>query len=151
MSGGIFTCPPAWSGRHHAASKHRLFLSSQMFSSMWEGVPLLPGMSDPTLRLCAWTFVPVSLPPLLEDLLCAGGRDVQEPPGCAGVQLLLVPTQRPHIHHPHHLPLHTCGEKTKTVKNSALTLGVTVSHQQTGTRLISPQSNQLVTSCLDPD
>lgn len=42
---------------------------------------------------------------LLEDLLRAGGRDVQEPPGCAGVQLLLVPTQRPHVHHSHHLPL----------------------------------------------
>lgn len=42
---------------------------------------------------------------LLEDLLRARGRDVQEPPGCAGVQLLLVPTQRPHVHHSHHLPL----------------------------------------------
>lgn len=42
---------------------------------------------------------------LLEDLLRAGGRDVQQPPGCAGVQLLLVPTQRPHVHHSHHLPL----------------------------------------------
>lgn len=42
---------------------------------------------------------------LLEDLLSAGGRDVQEPPGSTGVQLLLVPTQRPHIHHPHHLLL----------------------------------------------
>lgn len=42
---------------------------------------------------------------LLEDLLSAGGRDVQEPPGSTGVQLLLVPTQRPHVHHPHHLLL----------------------------------------------
>lgn len=66
---------------------------------------MLPGMSSPTPFLSAWTFVPVSLLPLLEDLLCAGGRDVQEPPGCAGVQLVLVPTQCPHIHHPHHLPL----------------------------------------------
>lgn len=42
---------------------------------------------------------------LLEDLLCAGGRDVQESPGCVWVQLFLVTTQRPNIHHSHHLPL----------------------------------------------
>lgn len=96
--------------RRHAASKHSLFLS-QMFNCRWEGEQTVPGKSNVSLFLCACAFEPVSLLPCLEDLLCAGGRDVQEPPGCTGVQLLLVPTQRPHIHHPHHLPLDRCEER----------------------------------------
>lgn len=61
------------------------------------------------------TFSPVFLLLLLllEDLLRAGGGDVQESPGCVGVQLLLVTTQRPNIHHPHHLPLLIEGEKCR--------------------------------------
>lgn len=49
---------------------------------------------------------------LLEDLLGAGGGDVQQSPGCVGIQLLLVTTQGPNIHHPHHLLL-VRGEKSK--------------------------------------
>lgn len=59
------------------------------------------------------TFSPASL--LLEDLLCAGGRDVQESPGCVWVQLFLVTTQRPNIHHSHHLPLLRWREEQRSV------------------------------------
>ena len=50
-----------------------------------------------------WTFSPAVF--ILEDLLGAGGGDVQESPGCIRVQLLLVTTQCPNIHHPHHFLL----------------------------------------------
>ena len=46
--------------------------------------------------------------PLDELLLTAGGQ-VQQPPSRAGVELRLVPTQRPDVGDPHHLvlaPLH---------------------------------------------
>ena len=55
---------------------------------------------------------------LLEGLLRAGGGDVQESPGCAGIQLLLIPTQRPNIHHPHHLLLLREEESTWSVLHS---------------------------------
>lgn len=42
---------------------------------------------------------------LLKHLLSAGSWDVQESPGCVRVQLLLVTTQRPNVHHPQHLLL----------------------------------------------
>lgn len=44
-----------------------------------------------------------------EDLLCAGSRDVQEPPGCIRVELILVTAQRPHVQHTQHLVLHKKG------------------------------------------
>ena len=40
-----------------------------------------------------------------EDLLRAGGGDVQQSPGGVRVELLLVPTQSPHVHDPLHLVL----------------------------------------------
>lgn len=57
----------------------------------------------------------VGVPPpslLLQSLLRAGGGDVQESPGCVGVELLLVTAQRPNVHHPHHLLL--SGEDVNT-------------------------------------
>lgn len=42
---------------------------------------------------------------VLEDLLCARGRDVKQPPGSVWVELLLVSTQSPHVHHPEHFIL----------------------------------------------
>lgn len=59
------------------------------------------------------TFSPaLLLPLLLEDLLSAGSGDVQESPGCVGVQLLLVTTQGPNVHHPQHLLLRR-GEESR--------------------------------------
>lgn len=42
-----------------------------------------------------------------EDLLRARGWDVQQPPGSIGVELLLVSTQSPNIHHPEDFLLRT--------------------------------------------
>lgn len=50
---------------------------------------------------------------VLEGLLSARGGDVQESPGRVGVELLLVTTQRPHIHHPHDLPLLRRGRRAE--------------------------------------
>ena len=55
-----------------------------------------------------------SEPSCSEHLLSAGGRHVQQSPGSMGVQLLLVTTQRPNIHHPQDLLLQ---RGTQTVHN----------------------------------
>lgn len=44
-----------------------------------------------------------------EDLLCAGGRDVQEPPGRIGVELALVSAESPHAQHSQYLVLQDRG------------------------------------------
>lgn len=71
----------------------------------------------------------VSMLLLLEDLLRAGGRDVQEPPGCAGVQLLLVPTQRPHVHHSHHLPLDDVEKRSQLQRDGQIYCLIFFYHQ----------------------
>lgn len=48
---------------------------------------------------------PESWPPRSEDLLGTGGGDVQKPPGCVGVELVLVSAERPHVQHAQHLVL----------------------------------------------
>lgn len=40
--------------------------------------------------------------PVSEDLFRAGGGDVEQSPSSVGVELLLVSTQSPHVHHPEH-------------------------------------------------
>lgn len=62
--------------------------------------PVQPASSSPQSSSPGCMCVLVS-----EDLFSAGGRDIQESPGCVGVQLLLVSTQGPHVHHPQHLVL----------------------------------------------
>lgn len=44
-----------------------------------------------------------------EDLLCAGGGDVQEPPGRIGVELILVSAEGPHVQHSQYLVLQNQG------------------------------------------
>lgn len=90
-------------------SEYSLFFCSQMFSYVREGVQVFPRRVHHR-RL---SVPPPPPPTLLEDLLRAGGGDVQQPPGGAGVELLLVPAQRPHVHHPHHLPLDRRGQKLR--------------------------------------
>lgn len=165
MSGWIFTYPQASSGQHRAVSKYSLFFSSQMFNYMWEGVQMFPGMSNIT-PVC------VHPPPSPRGLaLCWRQR-------CPGASRLHWGSAPPG---PDTAPTHTSSSspspgqmwrkvQTKTVlilgiilfpirfiahawKHMADSCDIKAAewHQQTGTRLVSLQSDQLLTSFIDSD
>lgn len=165
MSGCIFTYPQASSGQHRAVSKYSLFFSSQMFNYMWEGVQMFPGMSNIT-PVC------VHPPPSPRGLaLCWRQR-------CPGASRLHWGSAPPG---PDTAPTHTSSSspspgqmwrkvQTKTLSwflalycfpsdlllmrgNTADSCDIKAAewHQQTGTRLVSLQSDQLLTSFIDSD
>lgn len=60
----------------------------------------------------------------LDELLLDAGGEVQQPPGGAGVELCLVPTQRPHVGDPHHLVLAPLNHLPLSVLDTADLLAV---------------------------
>lgn len=86
LSSWFCSCPGREQRRANSLVPRSVATGGRQSCPMW----LL--CDDPAPELRFWL-------PRSKDLLCAGSRDVQEPPGCIGVEFILVPAQRPHVQH----------------------------------------------------